>query len=137
MGLSINTAKAHKVRQLGDITVIFTWVNDERAMVLIPTLRRGAPWFIVMDSAAYQYTDPRYTARMAIKAAEVLTMQGQEARIASLIVDHLDDLIRMPSAPLPELTRATYGQMTARQGGQIIGGEELRFNVGEGANYGA
>lgn len=136
MGISINTKRAHKVRSLGDITIIFTWVNDERAMILLPTFRRGAPWYIVMDSAAWQYNEPRYLARQSVKAAEVLGMTGQETRIAGLINDHLDDLVLMPSSPPPVLSRATYGQMMVKEDGRLIGGEEVRVPVSEGVRYG-
>lgn len=136
MGISINTRRAHAARQLGDLTFIFTWVNDERAMVIVPTFRVGAPWYIVADSAAWKYDEPAYLARQAIKAAEVLGMQGQEVRIAGLIHDHLGDLVTMPSAPPQELSRARYGQLTLKADGMVIGGEEIRATVGEGASYG-
>ena len=137
MGISINTARAHKVRQLGDVIVIFTWINDERAMVLLPAHRKDSPWFVVMDSAAYQYLSPGHAARMSIKAAEVLGMHGQEHRLASILLDHLDDLVRMPGSPPQALSRATFGQVSVRADGREIGGQELRLPVNQGVSYGA
>lgn len=136
MGATINTAKAHKVRNIGDITLIFTWVNGERAMVLIPNQRRNAPWYIVMDSAAWKYNEPRYLAKQAVVASEVLGMDGQAARIGGMIHDHLDDLVRMPSSPPDQLSKATFGSLKMMADGREIGGEELRVQVGEGASYG-
>lgn len=51
MSTTIDTRKAHLVRQHGDLTAIYTWINDERALVLVPTYRPGAPWYVVMESA--------------------------------------------------------------------------------------
>lgn len=136
MGISINTKRAHKVRHLGDVTVILTWVNDERALVLLPTHRPGAPWYIVMDGAAWQYDNMAYLARASIKAAEVLGMQGSETKIGSILHDHLGDLVTMPSAPPVEKTKSTFGEMRAMADGQLIGGEEIRMDRAEGPVYG-
>ncbi|PAX16484.1 hypothetical protein CLI92_09130 [Vandammella animalimorsus] len=135
MGISINTQRAHMTRQLGDVVVVLTWVNDERAMVLLPAYRPGAPWFIVMDGAAWQYDDPRYLARAAAKAAEVLGMPGSAVKLAGIMHDHLDDLLTMPSAPPPEKTRATFGEMRMLADGKLVGGEEVRLDVPQGARY--
>lgn len=136
MGISINTARAHRVRTLGDITVIFTWINDERAMVLLPTFRKGAPWFVVPDSVAYEYADPRHAAERAIKAAEVLDMPSQAYRLATIMQDGLEELVTMPSKPPAQMSRATFGQVRVREGGQEVGGQEIRLPVGEGVSYG-
>ena len=75
MATTIDTEKAYMSRQHGDITAIYTWVNDERALVLVPTFRKGAPWFIVCESAAYKYDSDLYIAKQAIKACEVLGIE--------------------------------------------------------------
>ncbi len=135
MGLTINTAKAHKVRQLGDLTVVFTWINEERAMVIIPTFRKGASWYIVMDSAAWKYDEPRYLAQQSFKAAEVLEMVGHEAKVGGIIHDHLGDLVLMPHAPDQEMSKAAHGELMVKADGKIIGGDELRLPVGEGSTF--
>ena len=103
MGATLDPRKAHLVRQHGDIIAIYTWVNDERALVLIPAHRKpGNPWFIVCESAAYRYDNPHYRPKQSRKAAEVIGMdETQTARfkIATIIIEGLGDLIRMPSAP--------------------------------------
>ena len=136
MGISIDTKRAWRVRTLGDLTVIFTWINNERAMVLLPTYRKGAPWYVVMDSAAHQYVNPSYMARQSIKAAEVLGMQGQEIRIATILADNLEELVTMPGEQEHQMSRATYGEIQVKADGKLIGGEELRVPVGGGASYG-
>ena len=135
MGLTVNTARAHATYRRGDLTLILTWVNDERAMVLAPTYRKETPLFIVTDSVAWRYDDPRYLARMSIKAAEVIGMEGQEARIGAFLHDHLGDLVTMPSAPPQRLTRATFGEIKFLRGGEEVGGEEARAVIADGAEY--
>ena len=136
MGATIDTRRAHAVRQFGDITQIFTWVNGERAVVLLPTFRPGAPWFVICDSAAWQYDEPRYLAKQSAKAAEVLDMPESVVKIATLMHDGLDELVTMPSEPPTELSRASFGQLVAKADGKVIGGEEIRVPVQRGASYG-
>lgn len=138
MGATLDLRKAHMSRQHGDVTAIYTWINDERAMVLVPTYRPGAPWYIVCESAAFKYDDPSYLARQCITACEVLGIEPNQAnwvRIASLINEGLPDLIRMPSAPPPEYLRGSFGNMELRAGGKVIATEEVRVER-EGATYG-
>lgn len=138
MGVSIDLAKAAFSRLHGDILAIYTWVNDERAMVLLPAHRSaGSPWYIVCESAAYKYDDPRYLARQAAKAAEVLGMdetQSTWVRIATIIHEGLPDLIRMPAAPVDRKLGASRGQMTMLEDGKPIAGEDIRLEK-EAAEY--
>lgn len=130
MSISLDPRKAHLVRQHGEILAIYTWVNDERALVLMPARRaQGAPWFIVCESAAYKYDDPRYLARQAAKAAEVMGIDQSSTawfKIATIIHDGLSDLIRMPSAPLPELQSHAIGEMKLMADGKLLNGMEIR-----------
>ncbi len=128
MGVSLDTRKAHLTRQHGDIIAIYTWVNDERALVLLPAHRRRAPWYIVMDSAAWTWDDstpanvPAVAAK-AMKACEVLGIEPtprNARRIATIIVDGMPDLISMPSAPPPEYLRGNFGSMQLREDGKLI-----------------
>jgi hypothetical protein len=57
MGVSIDLRKAHLSRQYGDILAVLSWMNDGRALFLIPALRRRAPWFIVLEQAAHEWND--------------------------------------------------------------------------------
>jgi hypothetical protein len=143
MPATIDLAKAHLSRVHGDITVIFSWVNDERAMVLVPHLRKGAPWFIVMESAAHTWddTDARNIPTVIAKATRACEVLGIEPspwncrRIAGLVIDGLPDLIRMPSSPPKEYHRANFGHMELRADGDLIAAEDIRMEK-EGATYG-
>lgn len=143
MPATIDLSKAHLSRVHGDITVIFSWINDERAMILVPHLRKGAPWFVVMESAAYTWDDedPQNipeVIRKATKACEVLGIEPSPwavRRIAGMIIDGLPDLTRMPTSPPKEYHRANFGHMELRADGDLIAQENIRLEK-EGASYG-
>ena len=129
MATTIDTDKAYMSRQHGDITAIYTWVNDERAMVLVPTFRKGAPWFIVCESAAYKYEDDHYLKKQIIKACEVLGMEytgPNLLRLGSIILEGIPDLIRIPTRPEREVTGKKYGELKVMANGTQIGGEDIR-----------
>jgi len=129
MAATIDTARAHMMRQHGDITAVYTWVNDERALVLVPTYRKNAPWFIVCESAAYKYDDDRYIVSQAIKACEVLGIEPSRPnilRIGTLIEDGLPDLIRIPTQPQREQAGRKYGELKVFADGDQIGGDDIR-----------
>lgn len=143
MPATIDLTKAHLSRVHGDITVIFSWLNDERAMFLIPHMRKGAPWYVVMEGAAYTWDDSssRSVATVAAKAMKACEVLGIEPsphncrRIAGIIIDGLPDLICMPAAPAQEFFRGSFGSLELRANGQAIAGEEIRLEK-EGATYG-
>lgn len=137
--VSLDLTKAHLSRQFGDLTVVFTWVNDERAMVLIPTYRKGAAWYILQESAAYKYDNMRYLKEQCVKACEVLGMEPSPNnwyKLATVIHDGLPDLITMPTAPDKDLTRGNYGQMELRQGGKTMVAQDIKLEKEGGATYG-
>ncbi len=142
MPASIDTRKAHLTRQHGDLTVIYTWVNDQRAMVLLPHLRPGAPWFIVMESASYSWDDSDRrnipnVVKKSMKACEVLGIEGSPhncRRVAGIIIDGLPDLIRMPHAPEKEYHRASFGNLLLKADGVPMASEEIRVEK-EGVTY--
>ena len=138
MGVSLDLRKAHLSRVHGDITAVYTWVNDERALVLIPTYRKGAPWYVVLESAAFKYDDPTYLARQCITACDVLGLEPSRqnwVRVATLINEGLPDLVRMPSAPPTEYLRSAVGRMELRVDGESVAGKDIRIER-EGASYG-
>lgn len=132
---TLDTRKAHLVRQHGDLVAIFTWMNDERAMVLIPAHRPGAPWFVVMESASYSWDDetPSNIPEVIRKSTTACNVLGVEPtphncrRIAGIIIDGLPDLIRMPSAPPAEFYKSSFGHMQLKADGQAIATEEIRL----------
>lgn len=151
MGASLDLRKAHAHHKFGEIVQILTWVNDERAMVLVPAHRKNAPWFVVCESAAWKW-DPDgttlfdtkgqpvagkgYVAAQAHKAAEVLGMDGSHTwlKVAAIICESLPDLIRMPSAPMPSYLKSTFGHMELRENGKTIAQEEIKLEA-DGAEY--
>lgn len=138
--LSLDLNKAHLSRQLGDLMVIYTWCDDERAMILIPAYRKGAAWFILKESAAYKYENQIYLARQCKNAAEVLGMEPSPnnwMKLATVILDGLPDLIEMPSAPDPTLMRSAIGEMRLMEDGKLLAGEEIRLEADSGATYGS
>lgn len=143
MGATIDTSKAHLVRQHGDLIAIYSWINDERALILVPAYRKGAPWFCVMESASFSWDDedPRnvpQVVRKSLKACEVLGIEPtpQNARrIAQIVIDGLPDLIRMPSAPPVEYHKESYGSLLLRADGEPLASEEIRVEK-QGVAYG-
>ena len=138
MGVSLDLRKAHLTRQHGDLVAVYTWMNDERALIMIPAFRAGAPWYIVFESAAFRYDDPSYLAKQCIKACEVLGMEPSKmnwVRVATIINEGLPDLIRMPSAPPQEFHAASFGKMEVRANGETIASDDIKVES-EGANYG-
>ncbi len=130
MSVQLDPRKAHQAHVIGDILAILTWVNDERALVLMPAHRaQGSPWFIVCESASYKYDDPRYLARQSVKAAEVLGMDETTStwiRVADIIMNYLPDLIRMPSAPPPEkIAGSSFGELKLKADGQLLHSEDM------------
>lgn len=139
MGAVLDLSKAFKHRQHGDLLAIYTWFNDERALILLPAYRKNAAWFIILEPAAWKYDNPHYLAHQAVKACEVVGIEPSTAnwrRIANIIIEGLPDLIEMPSQPDPVLSRATIGEMKLFADGQLLGGEEIRLEVETGATYG-
>lgn len=142
MGASIDLRKAHHHRQHGDILVIFSWMNDERAMFLMPVVRKRAPWYVLMESAAYEWDDRHKSnipliARKLIKVCEVLGIEATPRncqRLAAIIIDGLPELVQMPSAPPKEFHRASHGQMLLRADGVPINAQDIRIEQ-QGVEY--
>ena len=143
MGVSLDTRKAHWHGYSGDIALILTWMNDERCLILLPHRRPGAPWFVIKESAAYEWDDSTRDGaaeviRRSIKACEVLGMEPTRQninRISSLVINRLPELIRMPSAPPVEFHRQSFGEIKLLADGQLVASEDIRVEK-EGVRYG-
>lgn len=149
MPVSLDLRKAHRHQRHGDLLAVMTWVNDERAIVLLPAIRRDAGWYVVMESAAYRWGVDHFDQDMRrdaqhhalVQSHIACSMMGIEptklnrARIISVITGWLPDLVRMPSAPEPEFKPGSLGTMILRADGTPIAGEEVRDQV-EGVTYG-
>jgi hypothetical protein len=142
MGVSLDLSKAHLSRQYGDISAIFSWINDERALFMIPSYRKGAPWFVVMEPAAHLWNDqdPKNIAHVLVKSAkacDVLGIEGNPSncrRIAGIVNDSILDLVRMPSAPPKEYLRSSFGHMELRADGEVMSREDIKLEK-DGAEY--
>ena len=138
MPATLDPRKAYATRQHGDLVVVFTWVNDDRATVLLPAHLPGAPCYVVCDSTACRYDDPAYLSRQCVTASDVLGIEPSRrnwVRVAGIINDGLPDLVKMPSAPSAEFHRGSFGQMTLRADGQVLAQQDIRIER-VGATYG-
>lgn len=142
MSACIDTRKAHAIRQHGDITAIYTWINDERALVLLATYRKGG-WYVVMDSAAWQYDDDGYLMRAAVKACDVLGFgesAGTAFHIARIIHEGLGDLVLMPPEPPDPVEEAVkamrrVGEMQLTADGEVIAAEDITVGPAAGQEF--
>lgn len=136
---SIDLDKVYLQRQHGDLLAIYTWFNGERALIIIPANKARPRWFVVCESAAWNYDDPRYLARKCAEAASYLELgddKAQWVRIATIINEGLPDLVLMPSEPDWTAQAAReYGVLTAKADGQVMHREALAFTPSAGAEY--
>lgn len=107
---AIDLTRFHFKRELGDLTLFGTWLyNDDQedtepALVIIPSYRAGngiKPIAIALSSA-FKYNDPRYLAHAAARFAKMLGFEDSLStthKVATVIHDHLLDLIKMPLEP--------------------------------------
>jgi hypothetical protein len=129
-GVILGGPNARFRRVHGDIVASYQYVNDERAMVLWPLHRKGVPAFIVCDSAAFKYDDPKYLAAQALKCAEMWGMESSSTvwfRVATIIHEGLSDLIRLPPLPAGKVSGPVIGEASLRMNGVEIGGTEVRM----------
>lgn len=139
MPACIDLRKAHIHRRHGDLLAVYTWIDSERALVLIPFQRQKSPWYVLKESAAYQYDDPEYLKQACMKACEVLGMSPTPSnwvRVATVLNEGLPDLYRMPSEPSwSRPVGREFGELIVKQGGQEIAREALTLPGDEGAEY--
>jgi hypothetical protein len=150
MPATLDLTKAFKHQRHGDIVIVLTWVNDSRALVLLPALRRDAGWYIVDESAAWLWgvDHPDREARRAalahtleqsVVACDVLGIEPSmrnRARIVSLVSGWIPDLVRMPTAPLPEMSSTSRGEIVLTVDGRVVREEEIKVEADQGAVYG-
>lgn len=151
MGITLDTAKAWKTFSRGEIKVVLTWMNDQRALILIrPGVdQKSVSWYVVPEPNAHLWgvdhpsplvREParRHAFSAAFTVCEALKLSPNaqnRARVVGIVADCIDDLVRMPSAPEPELAKAAYGSMVLKADGKPIAGDDMRDEVG-GVEYG-
>lgn len=117
---ALDLSVCHFAQKHGDITAIGTWFGTESrrpCLVLVKTNaiisnERSAPCVIPLDNAWWWAEetggiDIREQARTCMLFAEALGLNPHNKvsvmRVASIIRDHIGDLIRMPVAPTHDL----------------------------------
>lgn len=133
----LDLSKRHKTFVHGDLTVILTWLlqSHRAVLVIVPTLGiltndRVTPC-IVPDTLAWAWSedarlrDVKHCVESSLNMAITIFGPGatvqQANRIATLIHDHIDDLISTP--PMPHyFDKAVIGTMTIRDNttGRVI-----------------
>lgn len=108
MGISIDPRRCIITRRLGEFVCLFTHVNDKGAMVLMPAHRKGLnggppPWAIICDDVAWKYDNDEYLMSQAMTfcAAWGMTERASVVKLATIINEGLEDLLRLPPAPDP------------------------------------
>jgi hypothetical protein len=123
MPVMLGGAKARGQHILGDVVVSFQYVNDEPAMTLW-SLRsaQNAGAYVVCLSSAFKYLDQPYLIQQAYKACEVMgTFPTRDAtfKIATIIFDHLEELVRMRPEQEDEKVAIGEGSIVAGDGSKV------------------
>lgn len=141
---AVDLTRVHWSRELGDITIQGTWwmgldSGPRPCMVLTATRKQShtVPCVVLLDDAwvwSETIGDPQYAARTAMmfcKALGMIAAPSNAIRVRSMIVDHLDDLMKIP--PMPESFREKVvigeAKITARELGKVIRHEEITDRV--------
>lgn len=103
------------------------WVNGEPAMVIFPLGKLGSQGVVpaaICLSALYQWTDPKYAARSAIRFCQAMGLQD-DPWAPNLFIDvvmaHIDDVVAMP----PENTLQTKAER------QVVAEVSFRDELGK------
>ena len=126
---------ARSVRRVGELCISHQYINTEPAMVIWSATRKTGAFAICL-SAAHQYTEDEYLIFQAMSAAHQIGYSPKDKsvvrKIADLILNGLDELVRMP--PEPEIAvkrRSQTAEVLMRAGGpdgDIISHQEIRHD---------
>lgn len=137
---ALDLTRYHFRQQHGDVTVFGTWWLGEDSgpspcLVLIPTRERPGmvPCCVPLNHAwvwSEEIGNPVFAARMALAMANSLGLGATPSnaiRVRSIVVDHLDDLIKLPPMPDSMRPRVVIGEakVTAREHGQVVRHHEV------------
>lgn len=130
MGLIVGGPRAWKVAKKGNVVRAYHWVNGEPAMVLFPAQKKiGAAAFVICLSAAHLYAradgyPTEYLVKQSITAAKVMAMDTERStlrNIADVILDGMEDLIKMPPEPtFPTARGRPVGQIKVISEGKVV-----------------
>jgi len=108
MGFIFGGPTAWKVRKKGDLVIAYHWINGEPAMCLYPLRKRlGSAVYAIPMARAHEFVNRKgyptpYLAEASVKAAIVMAMEQDKStlyRIRDVILDGMEDLIKMPPDP--------------------------------------
>lgn len=136
MPVHLGGKDSFKQRITGDIVSSYQWVNGEAAMILwpkIPKAHGGA--YVICLSSAFKYADVNYLVQQATVAAKFMGMDDSKftrQRIAGVIIDGLEDLVRMPPERpgVNEQQLETIGEASIKVDGQTIMQQDLTVPAG-------
>jgi hypothetical protein len=133
MGVMLGGEKAWKVRNKGDFSVSFQWVNEEPAMILFPNKPGvGLGAFVLCLSALHNYVNSDgypntpYLVKQSMAAAKQMGFSGlgyEAKKIADAILDSAEDLISMPPEPVginEKQLQESVGEAIIKVDGQTI-----------------
>lgn len=135
MPVEFGGREAWRVRHSGDIGVAFHWVTagelqDEPSMVLFPLRKRlGSAAYVLPLNRAYQFAEShggpgKELLSSALTAAKVMAMDETKStvyRIATVILDNIEDLVKMPPAPMKRADMSgPTGVMSLKIGGDTV-----------------
>lgn len=98
----------HQTHNYRDFHISFTEMKDEPALLIG---REGKDRsYVIFLGMAYKFADldtgDKYLIETAIRVAELLEIDQNRStvkRIADAILNHLEELVKMPPAPIPRL----------------------------------
>ena len=125
---------ARSVRRRGELVMAFQYVNTEPAMVIWSGTRQTGAFAICL-SVAHKYLDD-YLVFQAMAAAQQIGYHPSDktvvSKIADLIVDGLDELVRMPPEPQAAVAqREIHAEVLLRGGsadGAVLSHQQLAYD---------
>lgn len=123
MSVMIGGPKARGQRIFGDIVVSFQYVNGEPAMTLwsLRSAQNAGAYVLCLD-AAFKYLDQLYLIQQSYTACEVMGMfptKDAVYKVATIIFDHLEELLRMKPEQEDEKVSVGEGSLVAGDGSKI------------------
>ena len=143
MSFEIDLKSAYAIKDLGELRLVFTWYKIEqtgepqRVMCMVAHRQRGNPTYIVTESSLWKSCDAKEEEKYAKMACLTLGMKPNAlnaAKINSIIHGHTEFIIRMPPAPEPEQSKASYGTTKVQVNGETVDEFDLKINK-EFAHY--
>ena len=126
---------ARSVRRRGELVMAFQYVNTEPAMVIWSGTRQAGAFAICL-SVAHEYLDDNYLVFQAMAAAQQIGYRPSDksvvSKIADLILDGLDELVRMPPEPQAAVAqREIHAEVLLREGGAdgaVLSHQQLAYD---------